>query len=52
MNKYNISFHNYSSVSDADLIQEITTLFPRCGEKSVTGRLRSSWYPCSKTTYL
>ena len=43
MNKYHISFHNYSTVSDADLdimIQEITALFPNCGEKSVTGRLR------------
>ena len=37
--KMNISFHNYS-VADLDaMIQEITTLFPYCGD--VTGHLRS-----------
>ena len=44
MNRYDISVHNYSSISDAELdtmIQEITTLFPQSGEKTISGRLRS-----------
>ena len=44
MNRYNISVHNYSSISDSELdvmIQEMTTLFPQSGEKTISSRLRS-----------
>lgn len=44
MNRYHISVHNYSSISDSDLdmmIQEMTTLFPQSGEKTISGQLRS-----------
>lgn len=44
MNRYRISVHNYSSISDLDLdmmIREMTTLFPQSGEKTISGRLRS-----------
>lgn len=42
--EYGITLMNSVSVTDADLdtyVQEIATLFPRCGEKTVSGRLRS-----------
>ena len=41
---YGLVLRNYSSLSDSeldDLVVEITSLFPHCGEKSVQGRLRS-----------
>ena len=42
--KYNIVFRNYAPLSDPELetiVHEITSLFPNCGEKSVSGRLKS-----------
>ena len=44
MKEYQISIFNSSTISDVDLdshVREITNLFPRCGEKTVCGRLRS-----------
>ena len=44
MRMYNISVRNYTPLSDSELdavVKEIATLFPRCGEKTVSGRLRS-----------
>ena len=44
MKKYELSHLNFMSVSDAhldSLVKEITYLFPKCGEKTVNGRLRS-----------
>ena len=44
MKKYELSHLNSMSVSDAhldSLVKEITFLFPKCGEKTVNGRLRS-----------
>ena len=44
MNVYGISQHNGSQISDLELdhvVCEITALFPRIVEKSVSGRLRS-----------
>lgn len=44
MKRYQLSHFNSMSVSDAhldSLVREITSLFPKCGEKSVNGRLRS-----------
>lgn len=45
MHQYNISVRNYTAISEAQLdtkVQEITTLFPNCGEKTVSARLRSN----------
>ena len=45
-----VTFHisrTYSDISDSELdklVSEINTLHPNCGEKSVSGRLRSSGY--------
>ena len=42
--KYNISLRNYSSITDSELdsiVSEITSLFPRNGEKTISGKLRS-----------
>ena len=42
--KRDLQLTNYSSITDAeldDLVREITHLYPRCGEKSVSGRLHS-----------
>lgn len=44
MKEYEISIFNSSTISDVDLdshVREITNLFPRCGEKTICGRLRS-----------
>ena len=44
MKMYNIERYNASQMTDGELddaVREITSLFPRCGEKSVSGRLRS-----------
>ena len=44
MKMYGISQYNASQISDVeldDVVREITALFPRIGEKSVSGRLRS-----------
>lgn len=41
---YNIDRYNASQMTDQELddaVRKITSLFPRCGEKSVSGRLRS-----------
>lgn len=42
--KYGLSLRNYSSLTDSELdaiVREITTVLPRCGEKTMSGRLRS-----------
>jgi hypothetical protein len=44
MKEYQLSILNSSTISDNQLdtmIKEITTLFPNCGEKTVSGRLKS-----------
>ena len=44
MKENHISIFNASTISDVDFdshVREITNLFPRCGEKTVCGRLRS-----------
>ena len=44
MKAYGITLHNCSHLTDLELdcaVREITSMFPRCGEKSVSGRLRS-----------
>lgn len=44
LRKYGLSLRNYSSITDSELdaiVREITTLLPRCGEKTLSGRLRS-----------
>ena len=44
MKKYELSRLNSMSISDShldSLVKEITYLFPKCGEKTVNGRLRS-----------
>ncbi len=45
MSEFSISIFNSAiSVADAHLdsfVKEVTTLFPRCGEKTISGRLRS-----------
>lgn len=44
MKKHNISLRNYTPLSDSELdtvVREITSLFPKCGEKTVSGRLKS-----------
>ena len=44
MKKYELYHLKSMVVSDANLdslVREITSLFPRCGEKTVNGRLRS-----------
>ena len=44
MKKHSIVLHNYTLLSDQELdtiVQEITSLFPNCGEKTVSGRLKS-----------
>ena len=41
---YGLNVRNYSPLSDSqldDMVLEIASLFPHCGEKSVDGRLRS-----------
>ena len=41
---FDIAPNNYSSISDAQLdemVREISSLHPQCGEKNITGRLRS-----------
>ena len=41
---YNIDRYNASQMTDQELddaVRKITSLFPRCSEKSVSGRLRS-----------
>ena len=45
MGKYGISIRSYTVISAAELdekVQEIVTLFPNCGEKTVSGRLKAS----------
>ena len=45
MKRYGISVRNYTLISEPELdvkVQEITSVFPNCGEKTVRGRLRSS----------
>ena len=40
MMQYGITLHNYTPLSDSELdtiVMEITSLFPRCGEKTVSG---------------
>ena len=42
--KYGLSLRNYSLLTDSELdaiVHEITSLLPRCGEKTLNGRLRS-----------
>lgn len=42
--KHSILLRNYTPLSDQELdtiVQEITSLFPNCGEKTVSGRLKS-----------
>ncbi len=42
--KYHISLRNYSSISDSELdemVARIISLFPRSGEKTVSGKLKS-----------
>lgn len=44
MKKYQLSHLNSMAVSDAhldSLVREITSLLPKCGEKTISGRLRS-----------
>ena len=44
MKKYELSHLNSMAVSDAhldSLVREITSLLPKCGEKTINGRLRS-----------
>ena len=44
MKQYGIILHNYAPLSDSELdtiVKEITSLFPQCGEKTVSGRLKS-----------
>ena len=43
--KSDLQLTNYSSITDAELdnlVREITHIHPRCGEKSVSGRLRGN----------
>ena len=45
MKRYGISVRNYTLISEPELdvkVQEIASVFPNCGEKTVRGRLRSS----------
>ena len=45
MKRYNVSVRNYALISDQELdtrVQEISSLFPNCGEKTVSARLKSS----------
>lgn len=43
MKQYNLSIHNYTTISELELdskVREITAMFPNCGEKTVSGRLK------------
>ena len=45
MKEYGILSHKFSDIDDAeldDMVRGIITLFPNCGEKTVSGRLRSN----------
>ena len=44
MRQHNLSVRNYTNMSEIELdakVQEISAMFPNCGEKTVSGRLRS-----------
>ena len=44
LSTYNLSTRNYTAITDHELdeqVQELCSVFPRCGEKLVHGRLRA-----------
>lgn len=45
MNRYGMSIRNYTVITASELddkVQEIVSLFPNCGEKTVSGRLKAN----------